>query len=72
MERAGPLVYLTFFLLVAYSLSSGNAGTSFRYRVQIVSLFICLISALWWPAERRRAIEAPSGVEKAPMEPAQA
>lgn len=53
MSRAGPLVYLTLFLLVAYSLSAGNAGTSFRYRVQIVSLFICLISTLWWPAVER-------------------
>jgi hypothetical protein len=69
MERAGPLVYLTFFLLVAYSLSSGNAGTSFRYRVQIVSLFICLIAALWWPAERRR-VEASPEAERASLEPA--
>jgi membrane protein implicated in regulation of membrane protease activity len=72
MERAGPLVYLTFFLLVAYSLSSGNAGTAFRYRVQIVSLFICLIAALWWPAERRRPVEAPTGAARAPLEPVQA
>lgn len=67
MSRVGPLVYLTFFLLVAYSLSSGNAGTSFRYRVQIVSLFICLLAALWWPAARRRPAEAPEPV--APAEP---
>jgi hypothetical protein len=51
MARAGPLVYLAAFLLVAYSLSSGNAGTAFRYRVQIVSMFICIIAALWRPAE---------------------
>ena len=75
MERAGPLIYLTFFLLVAYSLSSGNAGTSFRYRVQIVSLFICLIAALWWPAERRRpVVEAAAGAEseRATIEPVRA
>ena len=30
--RAGPLVYLFFFLLIAYSLSTGNAGTGFRYQ----------------------------------------
>jgi hypothetical protein len=47
MTRAGPLVYLGFFLLVAYSLSAGNAGTSFRYRTQIVSVFICIAVALW-------------------------
>lgn len=51
MSRAGPLVYLALFLLVAYSLSSGNAGTAFRYRVQIVSLFICIVAALWKPAQ---------------------
>jgi hypothetical protein len=62
MSRAGPLVYLTFFLLVAYSLSSGNAGTSFRYRVQLVSLFICLIAALWKPARRPRADPSPAGL----------
>jgi hypothetical protein len=69
MARAGPLVYLTFFLLVAYSLSAGNAGTSFRYRVQLVSLFICLIAALWKPAaERSRAAPSAAGLE-APLRP---
>jgi hypothetical protein len=68
MARAGPLVYLTFFLLVAYSLSAGNAGTSFRYRVQIVSLFICLIAALWRPAERG-PVEASPEAERASLEP---
>ena len=33
--RAGPLVYLFFFLLIAYSLSTGNAGTGFRYRTHL-------------------------------------
>jgi hypothetical protein len=55
MARAGPLVYLGLFLLVAYSLSAGNAGTAFRYRAQIVSLFICIVTALWWPAGARRS-----------------
>jgi hypothetical protein len=62
MSRAGPLVYLAFFLLVAYSLSAGNAGTSFRYRVQIVSLFICVIVVLLRPAERPRAGLSPAGL----------
>jgi hypothetical protein len=62
MARAGPLVYLTFFLLIAYSLSAGNAGTSFRYRVQLVSLFICLIAALWEPAKRPRADLSQAGL----------
>lgn len=46
MERAGPFVYLTFFTLIAYSLSAGNAGTAFRYRMHIVALAICLVVVL--------------------------
>ena len=75
MARAGPLIYLGIFLLMAYSLSSGNAGTAFRYRVQIVSVFICIIVALWRPGERRSAAEptAPAEpAEPARLEPAQA
>jgi hypothetical protein len=54
MERAGPLVYVGFFLLIAYSLSAGNAGTAFRYKVHLVSLAICVLAALRF-AEARRA-----------------
>jgi hypothetical protein len=46
MERAGPFVYLTFFTLIAYSLSAGNAGTAFRYRMHIVALAVCLLVVL--------------------------
>lgn len=62
MARAGPLVYLGLFLLVAYSLSAGNAGTSFRYRVQIVAVLICIIAALWEAAPRRQPVEAATAV----------
>jgi hypothetical protein len=75
MTRAGPLVYLGSFLLMAYSLSSGNAGTAFRYRVQIVSVFICIVVALWRPGERRRAAAPAAPAEPAEpprLEPAQA
>jgi hypothetical protein len=44
--RAGPLIYLGFLLLIAYSLSTGNAGTGFRYRTHLLALAICLIVAL--------------------------
>jgi hypothetical protein len=64
MTRAGPLIYLSFFLLIAYSLSAGNAGTAFRYRTQIVSVLICVFAALWRPAERTRAVEASEGVRQ--------
>ena len=46
MERAGPLVYVGFFLLIAYSLSAGNAGTAFRYRMHIVALAVCALVVL--------------------------
>jgi hypothetical protein len=46
MSRAGPLVYTAGFLLVAYSLSAGNAGTAYRYRTHVVVLVICLVVTL--------------------------
>jgi hypothetical protein len=46
MDRAGPFIYTAGLLLVAYSLSSGNAGTSFRYRTHVVALAICAIVIL--------------------------
>jgi hypothetical protein len=55
MSRAGPLIYLGFFLLIAYSLSAGNAGTAFRYRTQIIAILIAAFAALRRPAESTRA-----------------
>jgi hypothetical protein len=49
--RAGPLLYPFFFLLVAYALSVGNAGTGFRYRTHLVTLVIASFAIL-----RERAI----------------
>lgn len=46
MARAGPLVYVGFMSLFAYSLSSGNAGTAFRYRMHIVALALCALVVL--------------------------
>jgi hypothetical protein len=46
MERAGPLVYVGSLLLIAYSLSVGNAGTGFRYRTQVVAIAVCLLVVL--------------------------
>ena len=45
--RAGPLIYLGFFLLCAYALSTGNAGTGFRYRTHLVAVAICIVVVLW-------------------------
>jgi hypothetical protein len=46
MRRAGPLIYPILFLLVAYSLSAGNAGTAFRYRTHVVALLVALLVVL--------------------------
>jgi hypothetical protein len=66
MTRAGPLIYLGFFLLIAYSLSAGNAGTAFRYRTQIVAILIAAFAALWRPAERTRTAELAEQADRPP------
>ncbi len=56
LRYAGPLIYPAFFLLAAYALASGNAGTSFRYRTNIVALLIPIVIVLRAHAtERQRA-----------------
>jgi hypothetical protein len=44
--RAGPVLYPMLFLLVAYSLAAGNAGTGFRYRTHLVTLAIAALVIL--------------------------
>lgn len=58
MARAGPFIYLGFFLLIAYSLSAGNAGTAFRYRTQVVAVVICVLVSLWKFGERQPSTKA--------------
>jgi hypothetical protein len=50
----GPMLYPLIFLLVAYSLSAGNAGTSFRYRTHLVTLGFALMVVLREHALRAR------------------
>jgi hypothetical protein len=57
MARAGPLVYTGFFLLVGYSLSTGNAGTAFRYRMHVVAVALCVFVVVWWLRTREPAAE---------------
>lgn len=64
MARAGPLIYTALFMLMAYSLSAGNAGTAFRYRTQLIALFICIVVSLRQPAERVSPAQAPEGVRQ--------
>lgn len=56
MDRAGPFVYIAFLLLIAYSLSAGNAGTAFRYRTHLVSIGICLLIVLAYAPRLRRPV----------------
>ncbi len=44
--RAGPVLYPMLFLLVAYALAAGNAGTGFRYRTHLVTLAIAALAIL--------------------------
>lgn len=60
---AGPLIYTAFFLLIAYSLSTGNAGTGFRYRTHVTAVLICIAVVLHYapsraPAKARQKVKA--------------
>jgi hypothetical protein len=63
--RAGPLIYVGFFMLCAYSLSTGNAGTGFRYRTHLVEVAICIVVALWRLRPERAAVPLPTGTTPA-------
>jgi hypothetical protein len=54
LRRAGPLLYPFLFLLVAYALSVGNAGTGFRYRTHLVTLALAAMVVLRQTALARR------------------
>jgi hypothetical protein len=64
MRVAGPLVYPAGFMLVAYAISAGNAGTAYRYRTHLVGLAVCLVIVLL--AHRRQEQEGLSRVPKRP------
>jgi hypothetical protein len=55
MRRAGPLVYPALFLLAAYSLSAGNAGTAFRYRTHLVAFLVAVLVVLRSARQEKRA-----------------
>lgn len=46
MPRAGPLVYPAVFMLCAYALSAGNAGTAFRYRTHLVAFLLAILCVI--------------------------
>jgi hypothetical protein len=72
LARAAPLLYPLLLLLIAYSLSAGNAGTGFRYRSHLVTLAIGAMAILRervLQARAARAVPAPAAppVRKAPV-----
>ncbi len=46
LTLTAPILYPLLFLLVAYSLSAGNAGTGFRYRTHLVVLGVAMLVVL--------------------------
>ena len=61
---AAPFIYPAFFLLAAYALSVGNAGTGFRYRTHLVLLGLATLVVLREHALRRdssKSEEEPQG-----------
>ena len=63
-KRAGPLIYLGFFLLCAYAPSTGNAGTGFRYRTHLVAIAICIVVALWHLRPERATQPLPAAASR--------
>ena len=57
MARAGPLIYPAAFMLIAYSLSAGNAGTAYRYRTHVVALALALVITLRQRRSEERVTE---------------
>ncbi len=53
LRDLAPLGYVALFLLIAYALSVGNAGTGFRYRTHLVMLVLAMVAA--FVARRARA-----------------
>jgi len=49
-ERVAPLAYPGVLLLIAYSLSAGNAGTAFRYRTHVVGFMLAIVVVMRHPA----------------------
>jgi hypothetical protein len=61
--RAGPVLYPLLFMIVAYSLAVGNAGTGFRYRTHLVTLAIAALAILREQAVLARASRPESDLE---------
>ena len=47
LQRAGPIIYPSLLTLIAYALTTGNAGTGFRYRTNMIGPALALLVVLW-------------------------
>jgi hypothetical protein len=65
--RAGPLLYPLFFLLVAYSLSVGNAGTGFRYRTHLITLAVGALAILRQNVLAKRSAKVVAARDERPV-----
>ena len=66
LRSAAPLIFPLFFMLVAYALSVGNAGTGFRYRTHLVTLIISTMVVLRSVALAKRTSAARNNDETEP------
>ncbi len=57
VARAGPFLYVAVALLLAYSLSAGNAGTAFRYRTHVLVPAIAALVVIRTRREEEEAAE---------------
>jgi hypothetical protein len=70
LPRAAPLIWPLTFILIAYSLAVGNAGTGFRYRSHLLTLAIAVMVVL--RDHLRRRSEAVGAALRAHSTPARA
>ena len=71
LALSGPILYPMLFLLMAYALSAGNAGTGFRYRTHIIVLGIAMLMALREGVVPQTVPEPERSDSRAPAQPGQ-
>lgn len=72
LSLTAPILYPLLFLMAAYSLSAGNAGTGFRYRTHLVVLGVAMLvvlreHVLRAPADGRELASSPGGLAPEPV-----
>lgn len=62
--RIAPLMYPAAFLYCAYAISSGNSGTSFRYRTTVLAIAMGALAVLIQDAREKRESPVADGVAR--------